>query len=86
MEAAFIQAPAEMTPEELEALEGIDVSEYLAEKIVDNKEQGRSFKNWTFRVRWAGYEPEEDSWLNWNAVKNLTLIVRNIHNFISVED
>ena len=49
-----------MTPEELEALEGIDVAEYLAEKIVDNKEQGRSFKNWTFRVQWAGYEPDGD--------------------------
>ena len=30
-------------------------------------------KNWKFRVRWSGYEPDEDSWLNWNAVK----IIRN---------
>jgi len=25
---------------------------------------------WKFRVRWLGFEPDEDSWLYWIAVKD----------------
>ncbi len=66
--------PAEMTPEELEVLAGIDVDEYFVESIIDHEERGRNVKNWKFRVRWSGYEPDEDSWLNWNAVKDLAAL------------
>jgi len=45
-------------------LAGIDVDEYFVESIVDHEERGRNVKNWKFRVRWAGYEPDEGSWLN----------------------
>ena len=61
--------PAEMTPKELEVHAGIDVDEYFVESIKDHEERGRNVKNWMFRVRWSAYEPDEDSWLNWNAVK-----------------
>ena len=26
-------------------------------------------KKWEFRVRWRGYEPEDDAMLDWSAVK-----------------
>ena len=58
-----------MTPEELEVLAGIHV-EYFVESIVDHEERGRNVTNWKFRVRWLEYEPDENSWLNWNAVKD----------------
>ena len=66
--------PAEMTPEELEVLAGIDVDKYFVESIIDHEERDRNVKNWKFRVRWSGYEPDEDSWLNWNAVKDLAAL------------
>jgi hypothetical protein len=53
-----------MPPEELEVLAGIDVDEYIVESIIDDEERGRNVKNWKFRVRWLGYQPGEDSWLN----------------------
>ena len=57
-----------MTPEELKVLAGIDVDEYF----------GRKVKNWKFRVRWSRYEQDEDSWLNWNAVKDLAALDKYI--------
>ena len=30
--------------------------------------------NWKFLVRWAGYEQDENSWLNWNTVKDLAAL------------
>ena len=59
-----------MTPEDLEVLAGIDVDEYFVESIIDHEERGRNVKNWKFRVRWSGYEPDEDLWFNGNAVKD----------------
>ena len=35
------------------------------------KSSGKNPKNWKFKVRWVGYDPEEDSWLNGTAVKDL---------------
>jgi len=37
--------PAEMIPEELEVLAGIDVDEYFVESIIDHEERGRNVKN-----------------------------------------
>ena len=69
--------PAEITSEDLKVLAGIGVDEYFVEKIVDHDEQGRSFKHWKFRVRKEGYEPDKDSWLYWNEVKDLAVLDSN---------
>ena len=62
-----------MIHEELEVQAGIDVDKYFVESIVDHEERGWNVKNRKFRVRWSGYQPDEDSRLNWNAVKDLVL-------------
>ena len=63
-----------MTPEELEVLVGIDVDEYLVESIIYHEERGRNVENWKFRVRWYRYKRDEDSCLNWNAIKDLAAL------------
>ena len=40
------------------------------DKIVDHEVKVKNPKNWKFKVRWVGYEPENNSWLNWTAVKD----------------
>ena len=55
--------PTEMTREEIEVLASIDLDEYYVDKIVGHEEKGKNPKNWKFKVRWVGYEPEEDTWL-----------------------
>ena len=63
-----------MTREEIEVLLSIDLDEYYVDKIVEHEEKGKNPKNWKFKVRWVGYEPEEDSWLNWTAAKDLAAL------------
>ena len=63
-----------MTKEEIEVLSAVDLDEYYVEKIVAHEGKGRNPKNWKFKVRWVGYEPEEDTWLNWTAVKDLAAL------------
>jgi hypothetical protein len=46
----------------------------LRRNLCRSQRKGRSFKNWKFRVRRAAYEPDEDSWLNWNAAKDLATL------------
>ena len=48
-------------------MSAVDLDEYYVEKIVSHEEKGKNPKNWSFKVRWVGYEPEGDSWLNWTA-------------------
>ena len=52
----------------------IDLDKYCVDKIVEHEEKGKNSKNWKFKVRWVGYEPQEDSWLNWTAVKDLAAL------------
>ena len=48
-----------MTKEEIKLLAAIDLDEYHVHKIVSHEEKGWNPKNWKFKVRWVGYEPED---------------------------
>ena len=61
-----------MTKEEIEVL-SVDLDEYYVDKIVSQK-KCKNPKNWKFKVRLVGYEPEDDSWLNWTSVKDLAAL------------
>jgi hypothetical protein len=47
------------------------MDEFFVEKIITHVGTTKDFKKWSFRVRWLGYEPEDDTWLKWSAVKDL---------------
>ena len=59
---------------EFEVLSAIDLDEYYVDTIVGHEEKGRNPTNWKFKKRWIGYEPEDNSWLNWIAVKDLATL------------
>jgi hypothetical protein len=46
-----------------------DNDEYVVEAIIAHK--GKTKRNLTFRVRWTGYPPSQDSWLRYRDVKDL---------------
>jgi hypothetical protein len=50
------------------------LDEYYVDKIVAHEEKGQNPKNWKFKERWVWYESEDDSWLNWTAVKDLAAL------------
>jgi hypothetical protein len=66
--------PANMGIEEISALAAVDLDEFYVEKIINHVELGKDPKKWRFRVRWQGYEPEDDTWLEWSAVKDLVAL------------
>ena len=66
--------PTEMTKEVIKVLSAIDLDEYYVDKIMAHEEKGWNPKNWKFKVKWIGYETEDDSWLNWPAVKDLATL------------
>jgi hypothetical protein len=72
--------PAEMTEEEAAALAAVDMDEFYVESIIDHTGSGRDPKKWSYRVRWAGYEPEDDSWLPWKSVKDLEALDKFIED------
>ena len=53
----------------------------FVDSIMDHEQRGRSVNNLKFRVQWSGYdELDEDSWLNWNAVKDLAALDKYIQD------
>jgi hypothetical protein len=52
----------------------VDKEEYVVDSIVDHTGDPRRKSTLFFRVHWAGYEPEEDSWLPLNRVKDLAAL------------
>ena len=63
-----------MTKEEIDVLSAIDLDEYYVDKIVSHEEKVRIAKNWKFKVRWIGYEPEDYLWLDRTAVRDLAAL------------
>ena len=58
--------------------------EFVVEKVLDMQGDPRkSKKNLKFKVRWAGYGPQDDTWEPWDFVKDndqLQLFLHNHHN------
>ncbi|GKT24919.1 DDE-type integrase/transposase/recombinase, partial [Aduncisulcus paluster] len=62
-------AAGEESVEELRKISAKDEDEFIVEKILSKRYGGK--KKIEFKVRWAGYGPEEDQWLPWSQVKDL---------------
>jgi hypothetical protein len=66
--------PKDMSAEKIESLVAADLDEFYVEKIIGHTGAGKNPKRWKFRVRWRGYEPEDDTMLDWAAVKDLAAL------------
>jgi hypothetical protein len=55
------------------AVAAVDQDEWEVEEIVDHRgpKHGRPKSKLEFRVRWKGFEPEEDTWLPYAEVREL---------------
>ena len=58
--------------EKIKSLVATDLDEFYVEKIIGHSGVGKNPKK--FRVRWLGYEPKDDTMLDWAAVKNLAVL------------
>ena len=63
-----------MSKQQIEALAATDLDDFYVEKIIGHSGAGKNPKNWKFRVRWLGYEPEDVTMLDWAAVKDLAAL------------
>ena len=52
----------------------VDKGEFVVDSILDHQGNPRRKSTLFFRVHWAGYEPEEDSWLPHSRVKDLAAL------------
>ena len=59
----------DQTPDPL-AVASVDDAEYVVEQVIDHR-PGPRRQDWTFRVRWRGYGPSEDSWLPYAEVQEV---------------
>jgi hypothetical protein len=61
-----------------------DQGEFIVEDIVDAvMDLTLSKTQWSFKVRWAGYDESFDQWLDWNELKNVEALHRYLrrHNY-----
>ncbi len=61
-------------PSELIEWAAVDKDEFLVESIIEHRGSGRSGDPLSFRIRWEGYGPEDDSWLPYREVKDLSAL------------
>jgi len=65
----FIFDPQMVDPENIAIR---DQGEFIVEKIVDALTDPHVSKTqWSFKVRWAGYDETLDDWLDWDDLKNV---------------
>jgi hypothetical protein len=60
--------------EEMLNVAAYDRDEYVVEKIVEHRGPARHRAKLEFRVRWQGFEENEDTWLPWKNVKDLAAL------------
>ena len=49
-----------------------DQGEFIVQEIVDALiDQNLPKTEWSFKVRWSGYDESFDEWLDWNEIKNV---------------
>jgi hypothetical protein len=53
-----------------------DREEFLIDSIIDHEGDGHRLRDLYFKVRWAGFEPSEDSWLVHAKVKHCAALDR----------
>jgi hypothetical protein len=71
----------DVNPEELLEWASTDKDEFVVEDIVEHRGTGKSGNPLEFRVRWKGYGPEEDTWLNYRSVNQLEALDRYERRF-----
>ena len=52
----------------------MDTGEDVVQEIVDSSIPSKKAADWEFRVRWAGYGPEDDTWEGWQNVRGLAAL------------
>jgi hypothetical protein len=62
------------TEEQLLLLAAADKDEFVVESIIAHRKASRSKKAYEFRVRWQGYEIDDDTWLPYRNVKDLAAL------------
>jgi hypothetical protein len=70
---AFKFDPMEVDPADIARREE---QEFLVEAILEHRNlvESKRRTDYEFRVRWAGYGPEDDSWLQWGAIRDNVLM------------
>ena len=72
----FIYDPEEIDPENVAIR---DQGEFIVEDIVDAiMDKTLPKTQWSFQVRWAGYDESFDEWLDWNQLKS----VEALHKYL----
>ena len=66
--------PKDMSTEKIKSLVAADLDEFYVEKIIGHTGTGKNPKRWQSRVHWRGYEPEDNTMLDWAAVKDLAAL------------
>ena len=78
----FLYDERTKTPLQVAVTDSTD--EFIVERILDMKGNVRNSRKYlTFKVRWAGYQPHDDTWEKWDYVRDsdqLQLFLSNHDN------